>query len=87
MQARRAVVALKSQLEAGLLALERDQTEVKSIVSWNWIVNSLLNEKLNQITPSNIITSTSSPSATSPCSWRRTIRPLACTIELKTPDP
>lgn len=34
--------ALESQLEAGLLALERDRLRVKSIVSWDWIVNSLL---------------------------------------------
>ena len=34
--------ALEGQLEAGLLALERDRLRVKSIVSWDWIVNSLM---------------------------------------------
>jgi hypothetical protein len=35
--------ALEDQLEAGLLALEQDRDAVKSIVSWGWIVSSLLN--------------------------------------------
>jgi transposase len=34
--------ALEDQLETGLLALENDQPRVKSIVSWDWIVNALL---------------------------------------------
>ena len=37
--------------------------------------------------PSNIITSTSSPMATLPCGWCSTIRPLAWTMELSTPEP
>jgi len=35
--------ALEDQLEAGLLALENDRPRVRSIVSWDWIVNALLN--------------------------------------------
>jgi len=37
--------------------------------------------------PSNIITSTVSPTATLPWAWCSTMRPLACTIELSTPEP
>lgn len=35
--------ALEDQLEVGLRALENDMPRVKSIVSWDWIVNALLN--------------------------------------------
>ena len=35
--------ALEDQLQAGLLDLENDWPRVQSIVSWNWIVNALLN--------------------------------------------
>ena len=35
--------ALEDQLQTGLLALENDWPRVQSIVSWNWIVNALLN--------------------------------------------
>ena len=35
--------ALEDQLVAGLLALEQDWDTVKSIVSWDWIVNALKN--------------------------------------------
>ncbi len=34
--------ALEDQLEIGLLALENDLPRVKSIVSWDWIINALL---------------------------------------------
>lgn len=34
--------ALEDQLEVGLVALEKDQCRVKSIVSWDWIINALL---------------------------------------------
>jgi len=34
--------ALEDQLEIGLLALENDLPRVKSIVSWDWLVNALL---------------------------------------------
>ena len=33
--------ALENQLEAGLLALERDRETVKSIASWEWIITAL----------------------------------------------
>ena len=33
--------ALENQLKAGLLALERDRETVKTIVSWDWIINAL----------------------------------------------
>ena len=35
--------ALEDQLQTGLLALENDWPRVQSIVSWDWIVNALLN--------------------------------------------
>ena len=35
--------ALEDQLQTGLLALENDLPTVQSIVSWNWIINALLN--------------------------------------------
>ena len=35
--------ALEDQLAIGLVALEDDPARVKSIVSWDWIVNALLN--------------------------------------------
>ena len=35
--------ALESQLESALFTLEKDQTRVKAIVAWPWIINSLLN--------------------------------------------
>ena len=34
--------ALEDQLQTGLLALENDMPQVKSIVAWDWIVNALL---------------------------------------------
>ena len=34
--------ALEDQLEVGLVALEKDRCRVKSIVSWDWIINALL---------------------------------------------
>ena len=34
--------ALEDQLQPGLLALENDRPQVKSIVAWDWIVNALL---------------------------------------------
>ncbi len=35
--------ALEDQLETGLRALENNMPRVKSIVTWDWIVNALLN--------------------------------------------
>ena len=35
--------ALEDQLETGLRALENDRSRVRSIVSWDWIINALLN--------------------------------------------
>jgi|GEM_PF-3422908 len=40
--------ALEDQLEAALRTFENNAPMVKSIVAWKWIVNALLNYKLNK---------------------------------------
>jgi hypothetical protein len=50
-------------------------------------MRDLCRPSLAHSTPANIITSTPSPTAILPWSCGKTIRPLACTIELSTPEP
>lgn len=39
--------ALEDQLSAGLMALEKNQLKLQSIVAWDWVVNALLIYKWN----------------------------------------
>ena len=42
------IKALEDQLAVGFVALGQHRYRVKSIVSWDWIINALLNLKWNQ---------------------------------------
>lgn len=41
--------ALEDQLSAGLMALEKNQLKLQSMVAWDWVVNALLIYKWNYV--------------------------------------